>query len=75
MEDYSETGWRRVLRNLARGIGYLSIFPRPRRYNLRNKPYSGNRSTPEQEVDEAWKEVGKNLEDAIEKFRTENLLS
>ena len=77
MEDYSETGWKKVFRNLLKGVGYLSIFPRP--YSSRNKLDSGNDLTPEQKdaaaLSSDWRKVGKDLEDAFEKFRSENLLN
>ena len=72
MKDYSD--WRRVLRNMLKGISYLSISPRP--YKHRYNSLSRNDLTPEQkdavELSSDFHEIGRDLEKAIEQFKIEH---
>lgn len=70
MEDYSETGLRRVLRNLLKGASYLCIFGNPHRH--RDSLYSETNLIPEQRdaiaLSSDWQQVGKDLWAAIEEL-------
>ena len=76
MGDYSENKGRRILRNLLKGMSYISLFGNPHRY--RDSIHSRTDLTPEQKdamtLSSDWQRMGKDLEHAIEQFKTEKQL-